>query len=231
MMTQKKCTGCNRITQTKQVCCKCGSPLCSECRTNKMMCRDCLVIAEDKGLILEYFREKYAVKTLVFVFIALILSISAYSQISTGTDYKKTCWDVNADYIEKVPVYNSTVISWPNGTKENRTEFLRYDDVLVKRMIQKCNETVSIGNKDVDFKMQGYNCKNVTGTITCDSTSDGNGDGCCGACLYDKNGVITGNYDNGGETCIRITNGIPQYKNSVVSWNDKTGLIVAGKLQ
>ena len=103
-----------------------------------MLCKECLIIVEDKNLITEYFREKYAAKTLTALALLLLLIPFVYSQVSLTPDYKKVCWDEKADYFVKTPIYSSEIINWPNGTKENKTTFLRYDDVLVKRTIQKC---------------------------------------------------------------------------------------------
>jgi len=153
-------------------------------------------------------------KTLLIILAALMLTITVYtasSQLSTS-DYKKTCLSVNDDYWTKEAVYeNKTVFNATTGKNDIITIFKEYKDVLVKRNKEVCNETVTIANKDVDFKLQGYNCKNMTGEVICDSCSDGNCDGICAV--------------NGGETCIRIKDDVVQYKNSVVSWDDKSALI------
>jgi len=160
-------------------------------------------------------------KTLLLILAVLMMAITVYtaaSQLST-TDYKKTCWQVNDDYITKEAVYeNKTVFNATTGKNDIITIFKEYKDVLVKRNKEVCNETVTIGTKDVDFKLQGYNCKNTTGEVICDSCNgDGNCDGVCAS--------------NGGESCVRIKDGVLQYKNSVVSWNDKSGLYVVPKLE
>jgi len=159
-------------------------------------------------------------KTLLLILAVLMMAITVYtaaSQLST-TDYKKTCWQVNDDYITKEAVYeNKTVFNATTGKNDIITIFKEYKDVLVKRNKEVCNETVTIGNKDVDFKLQGYNCKNTTGEVICDSCSDGNCDGTCSI--------------NGGETCCKIVQGIPYCKNSQVAWDKPSGKIVVAVLK
>ena len=41
----------------KRAQCKCGSTLCRKCAA--LSCKDCTIIAEEKALVLDYFKEKY----------------------------------------------------------------------------------------------------------------------------------------------------------------------------
>jgi hypothetical protein len=154
---------------------------------------------------------------LTFAIMLLLLAVFVTAQASTTSDYTKTCKFINDDYTVQEPVYNTTVINWPNSTKETRTTITGYTDVLVRRNKEVCNETVKIGTKDIDFKLQGYNCKNTTGEVICDSCVDGNCDGICAT--------------NGGETCAKINGGIVQYKNSVISWDNKSSILGTGVMK
>lgn len=143
------------------------------------------------------------------VFIILfLLAFSVTAQTSVIKDYERTCVLINDDYIVKEPVYNTSTINWPNSTKETVKTVIGYTDVLIRRNKEVCNETVNIAGQTIDFKLQGYNCKNNTGEVICDSCSDGNCDGICSP--------------NGGETCCKVYKNEVTCKNSVINWTERT---------
>lgn len=159
-------------------------------------------------------------KSIIILLIICISAAAVYSQLSTS-DYKKECTLINDDYTLKEPQYTYEIINWPNGTKENRTTLTGYKDVLVRRDRKVCNETVGIAGRQVDFKLQGYNCKNSTNTfyqmqgVFCDSCIDGNCDGIC----------------TSGETCCLIKDGFATCKNSIKTWNQPTKTVAVSTLK
>lgn len=134
-----------------------------------------------------------------------------------AADFKRVCKNNTIYWNQTVPVYTSELINWPNGTKEDRKTFVKDTYELRSKQETICKETVGINGKDVDFSLQGYNCKNTTGEVICDSCIDGNCDGTCSP--------------NGGETCCKVSKNAVVCKNGVGTWKERSSAIPVNKLE
>lgn len=211
----KRCRNCGMENYKLKKCFECGVEYCEKCGIGRQ-CKSCYLLTQDKALVSEYFAEKYAKKTAAGIIIMLLLMMVPFVYSQAASLISKDCVVENADYTIKEPQYTAGVVNWPNGTKETTQTFTGYKDVLVKNNKTTCKEKIIINDEDVDFKLQGYNCKEISGEIICDSTIDGNGDGVCSP--------------GGGETCCKVKDNEVTCKNSAVSWNDKSSPLPVLKL-
>ncbi len=140
-----------------------------------------------------------------------------------SSDFNKSCEVIITPYTELQVVFSYNITEWGNGTIQNDSYISKYVNVLKNRTKETCKEYINLNGFVVEPELQYWNCSEVGSDIICDSCpdetgySDGNCDGMCAT--------------NGGESCINITNGVAKYKNSVESWNEKSGSIHVNKLE
>ena len=127
------------------------------------------------------------------------------------------CWNTTIFFDCKNVTHINETTSLPyvvvNATCKNKTETSCYNytekvgtkEILVPYVVKECNPYVVVGEKQLNYSKQDFNCSNdVKDCVVCDSCLDGNCDGICDI--------------RGGETCYKNCNGTEIYKNSVVIW-------------
>jgi len=165
-------------------------------------------------------RTRIAMWAFLLVMLLALGVSAAYSQLSTST-LTPDCKDTVT--IIKEPQFTTRVVTHPNSTKETILDPAGFKDVEV--VTTTCNPPkLVINSKEVDYKLQGYACKNTTQGVICDSCVDGNCDGHC-AGFDDNTGKVIVEGGAGGETCCKVNDGIVICKNSAKTWTEKSGTL------
>jgi hypothetical protein len=155
-------------------------------------------------------------KKIMLTILCMLLLISvASSQLGSTPellDWK--CEWIDKGYDKKTFVTkNMSQYHASNDSTSYWVEYVRTDVVHVEDYVLECEKFMRVDGKNVDFKIQGYNCKNTAEGMVCDSCTDGNCDGKCSS--------------NGGETCCKVSNkGLVTCKNSAVTWTENKALPV-----
>ncbi len=227
-----KCEECNKRLKKLVTCCKCGSPVCFSCRSyidHSTYCPSCHPANADKQMIYDYFKDKYAEKarsaapilimTLAIVLILTGIVMADAQSLTTASLINHSCEWVNEGWTEKIHVYAppECVYDAKNDSEVCSSEFIRDDYVSHDDYVLHCKQDLLINTKRVSYELQGYNCKETEGEIICDSCVDGNCDGICDV--------------NGGETCCKVDENMITCKNSVVGWENKSGVLPVSKLE
>ncbi|MFA5132999.1 MAG: hypothetical protein WC444_06760 [Candidatus Paceibacterota bacterium] len=132
----------------------------------------------------------------------------------------KNCIGVTTYYNETIPQYEHIIVnkSTDNGSIiEDELIYLGDEIKIISSIKQNCSEILTVNNKTVDFKKQGYMCSENHDGVICDSCIDGNCDGACSS--------------SGGETCCKIFDEQIICKNGIIEWINKSYILPVHKLE
>jgi len=155
---------------------------------------------------------KYVIVAVLLVAGSILISSDIFSSQTKETAIDKNCYtitDSTTYLVGELTLKDTPTEKDPN----NKTTVIIYKNITQYVTYTKCKPFLETSMGVVDYSMQGYNCKNASGEVICDSCTDGNCDGICAA--------------NGGESCCKLIDNYFMCKNSRTDWNTETKLSIS----
>jgi len=137
-----------------------------------------------------------------------VYNVRVFDPIASLTAVVPNCKTYIEYYNVTEPIYETKQIyDEKNDTYYDLISIKDYKIVTLNRTYEVCEPYLKVTDKTVDYKKQGFNCKQDGKEIICDSCTDGNCDGICDP--------------RGGETCCKVdAKGNIICKNSIEEWTE-----------